>query len=176
MSVAGPIEDVYFNWLCAKVIDQHPHSSNYHDLMRILYSTEFLWSVHGDHNRAEDGIELRSEFLNELNISPDPFWYEGQCSVLEMLIAFSRRAEFQTDILYKKWFWTFLENLELNEYRHIQVPDLRVIEEKLNQFVFRTYRADGRGGILPMRSPERNQREVEIWQQFFAFIEENGIG
>ncbi len=44
-----PIEESYFDWLCAKVI---PMDVNvYYDLMEILYRTEFVWFVLGDRNR-----------------------------------------------------------------------------------------------------------------------------
>src|SRR5688572_21362138 len=110
-----PIEELYFNWLCAKVTS--PHINNYYDLLRILHRTEFVWFISGDRNRKEDGLELRDYFLNESGYEKDPLWYNELCSVLEVLIAFAQRAAFQTDILAKNWFWIFMENLKLNEYR-----------------------------------------------------------
>ncbi len=59
--MSGPIQEEYFNWLCAKVID--PHISNYFDLLGLLYRTEFVWIVPKDRNRLEDGLELRDYFL-----------------------------------------------------------------------------------------------------------------
>lgn len=177
--MAEPIEGLYFNWLCAKVMNYQPHNAaNYHDLMRILYTQEFTWIVRGDHNRADDGKELRIDFLREAGMHPDeePEWFDQPCSILEMLIAFAKRAEFQTDIPYRKWFWTFLENLEINEYRRITSHhDLRDIEDKLNTFVERRYGGNGRGGLCPLRVPLRNQQEVEIWYQFFDYLTEQGI-
>lgn len=177
--MSEPIEGEYFNWLCAKVIDYNLRNGpDYYDLMRILYGEEFTWDVHGDHNRADDGRELRIDFLREADMHPDeePYWFDGPCSILEMLIAFAKRAEFQTDIPYKKWFWTFLENLDIHEYRRINSHrELVDIENKLNTFIGRKYDARGRGGILPLRVPLRNQKEVEIWYQFFDYLEDQGI-
>lgn len=173
-----PIEGQYFDWLCAKVLDRTTHNPNYHDLMRILYSEEFTWEVNGDHNRAEEGKDLRVEFLHfaELDSEEEPGWFDGPCSVLEMLIAFSKKAEFQTDLPSKQWFWKFLENLELHEYRRLSDHrDLGKVEEILQKFLQRTYRHDGQGGLFPMRSPRRDQRKEELWHQFFDYLEEQGI-
>ncbi len=49
-------------------------SLTYWKLFRTLYSTEFVWLLSGDDNRAEDGLELREEFLLESNIPDDPQW------------------------------------------------------------------------------------------------------
>lgn len=176
-----PVESEYFDWLKELVIDYNPNSdANYYDLFRILYSTEFVWDpvlAHGDHNRADDGKELRIDFLREKNMhsDEDPLWLDGPCSVFEMLIAFAKRAEFQTDMPYREWFWKFLENLDLHEYRRVSRRDLSKIEEKLETFLERKYGGNGRGGILPMRVPWRNQKEVEIWYQFFDYLQEQGI-
>lgn len=168
-----PIEEVYFNWLCAKVVDTRV--PNYYDLMRILYSTEFDWLIHADRNRAQDGVELRTDFLRELNMESDPFWFDAPCSVLEMLIAFSDRACFQTDMSSRKWFWIFLNNLGIDEYRRVSRSDIRHIEEILYSFVHRTYDANGNGGILPIRRARHDQREVEIWYQFCEYLEDQGL-
>lgn len=175
------IEDAYFRWLCAKVLDRQAiqtRNSNYHDLLRILYGEEFVVFVHGDHNRADDGKELRIEFLAETGCDPDtePFWFDQPCSVLEMLIAFSRRAEFQTDIPVRTWFWKFLDNLGLTDFRRINGHgDLDMITDVLHTFIWRTYRPNGQGGMLPMRSPRNDQRKVEIWAQFFEYLNDQGI-
>ena len=111
------LEEVYFNWLYSKVasVDIPTPSLTWLKLLRILHSTEFVWLLSGDDNRAEDGVELRQEFLNQSHLQASESWFEIPCSVLEMLIAFSRRASFQTDDLPRDWFWVFLDNLGLGE-------------------------------------------------------------
>ena len=90
-----PIEESYFNWLCAKVLSVEVPI--YFELMRILYRTEFVWVLERDQNRAEDGLELREDFLRETGLDPEPEWLESECSIFEMLYAFAKRANFQTD-------------------------------------------------------------------------------
>ena len=166
-----PIEESYFNWLCAKVLS---NSSNmYRDLLHILHSTEFVWVVPIDENRLEDGLELRIDFLRETRLERDDHWYSLGCSVLEMLIAFSRRAEFQTGIKDSDWFWELIENLGLGEFRRLP-NDPSVISEIIDRFIWRTYSEDGHGGLFPLRWPKQDQRELEIWYQFYEYLEDQG--
>lgn len=168
-----PLENEYFNWLCAKVLDSR--GPMYRDLLSILHRTEFVWSILGDKNRAEDGCELRQDFLRESRWEEDDIWFHLPCSVLEMLIAFSSRAWFQTDVAPREWFWIFLTNLGLDEYRRVSASDVSLIEDILNTFVHRNYAEGGQGGIFPMRWPQHDQREVEIWYQFCEYLEDQEL-
>lgn len=168
-----PIENEYFNWLCAKVLDTR--GTMYRELLKLLYSTPFVWSIFGDKNRAEDGLELRLDFLREAQWEPDPLWLEQECSVLEVFIAFSNRAAFQTDIPAKDWFWEFMTNLELNEFRWMTRGQSRNVENTLNIFMSRNYDPNGQGGMFPMRWPNHDQREVEIWYQFNEYLDDRGL-
>lgn len=171
--MVGSIEEAYFDWLCAKVIS--PYNSNHLELMRILHSTEFVWNISGDRNRKDDGLELRLYFLNETGWEKDQLWFNELCSVLEVLIAFAARACFQTDTPTKDWFWTFLNNLKLDEYRQVSPSDRPVIEEILHSFVWRTYAPNGYGGLFPLDDPEEDQTRVEIWYQFCAWVNEKQL-
>ena len=48
------------------------------------------------------------------------------------------------------------------------------IDEILNKFIDRTYRASGYGGLFPLRHSKEDQRKVEIWYQMAAYLIENG--
>lgn len=166
-----PLEEEYFLWLCAKVLDIK--LPNYWDLMRILHSNEFVWLLSGDDNRADDGVELREMFCRERDIPHDEDWFSLPCSLLELFIAFSQRASFQTERSAREWFWEFLTNLHLEEYRRVGPEDVNVISDILYQFVWRTYNFNGQGGMFPMRKPHEDQRKVEIWYQFCDYLVEN---
>lgn len=173
MDVIEPIENLYFNWLCAKVIfNQNPTPSlTYWRLFRKLHSTEFVWLLMGDDNRAEDGKELRVEFLIAGDIPDDPVWrsFHG-CSILEMLIAFSKRAEFQTGLPAKDWFWILLENLGLSEINDASDVSDDELDTILANFVWRSYEYDGVGGLFPLENPLQDQKNLEIWYQFFDYL------
>lgn len=172
MIMDEPIEGLYFNWLCAKVLSVE--IPIYYELMRILYGTEFVWLVPGDQNRADDGLELREDFLRETTLYSDPEWFNSECSILEVLIAFAKRARFQTGTPTKEWFWEFLTNLGLDEFRQVSKTDRLVIDDILHDFVWRTYNSNGHGGIFPLRWPKHDQREVEIWYQFTDYLIDQG--
>lgn len=166
-------EENYFNWLCTKAVDPQHHE--YHGLLTILHRTEFVWVHPMDSNRAEDGIELRTDFLRETGFSAESEWMEQPASMLEVLLAFANRAQFQTDMPVRNWFIRFLANLELEHYHRVSASDIPEIEEILYRFIWRTYRPDGYGGLFPIQSTTRDQRKVELWYQFFEYVEDQHL-
>jgi hypothetical protein len=168
-----PIENEYFNWLCAKVLERNARM--YHEVLKILFRTEFVWLVPFDQNRAEDGIELRQDFQNETGTRQDPLWENQPCSVFEVFLAFAYRASFQTDIPARTWFWMFMENLHLDQFRQVSDADRPIIEDILNTFIWRTYDSHGYGGLFPMAHTEHDQRKREIWWQFCEYVEDQGL-
>lgn len=168
-----PLEHLYFNWLCARVlrvVNPTP-SLTYETLFKTLLTTEFVWLLTGDDNRAEDGKELRSEFLIMADLPDEVEWRTIlPCSVFEMLLAFSRRCEFQTDIPHDQWFWEIIDNLGLKEANDASGVEPEEIQDTLRIFLFRQYPPDGDGGMFPLRRPHRNQRHVEIWDQFCDYL------
>jgi len=166
-------ETVYFDWLYAKVhLDGVPFDT-YCGLLKVIFRTEFVWLLSGDDNRAEDGTDLRMEFLKQNKKGFHSMsWFDDGCSVLEMFIALSRRAEFDTDIPSIDWFWRFINNLGLGDQKD-QNFDIDYINEVLYRFVWRLYEYDGEGGLFPLRHPSRDQRTTELWYQFSEYINEN---
>lgn len=167
-----PIEDLYFNWLYQKVasIENPTPSLTYWTLLRDLHSTEFVWLISGDDNRCEDGLDLRREFRRTAFIDLDLPWMLLGCSVLEMLIAFSRRAEFDTDLTARQWFWVFMENLGLKDLNDAHRNITHRVSHILDRFIWRTYSSNGQGGLFPLKYTQHDQRGVEIWYQFCEYL------
>ena len=175
-----PIENMYFNWLCAKVRrSKYPTSSAspYLTLLRTLHNTEFVWTLSGDDNRAADGVELRSYFLIEARHPDIPEWRQQPCSLLEMLIALANRAEFLStgDVRATSWFWIFMQNLGLDECTDSMGFTPEDIGEVLYSLVWRQYNENGTGGLFPLPHTEWDQRTVEIWHQLCEYITANDI-
>jgi hypothetical protein len=171
--ITEPFENAYFNWLCAKVnyVMNPTPSLTYWNLLRALHNTEYVWILAGDDNRAEDGLELRREFIMEVETPDHPEWRRAPgCSVLEMLIAFSRRAEHMTGQKAKDWFWEMIDNLGLKEVNDGHEATEEDIGEILYDFVWRQYEYNGHGGLFPLDDPTRDQQEVEIWYQFCDYL------
>lgn len=167
-----PLESVYFSWLCAKVnrVEVPTPSLTYWKLFRALFSTEFVWLISGDDNRVEDGLELRQDFLVECGLPEDTDLGLMGCSIFEMLIAFSRRAEFNAGESSAFWFWRMLENLDLAKENDASTTPPVIIERILYDFVWRNYDEFGNGGLFPLSRPQEDQRPVEVFYQFCAYL------
>lgn len=167
-----PIDESYFIWLYTKVasVAVPTPSLQYYTLLRDLHSTEFVWLIQGDDNRAQDGLDLRKQFLREAYLKQDPSWLSIPCSVLEMFIAFSNTAAFETDMSARDWFWIFMDNLGLAQLNDAQHNITEYVDAVLQTFVWRTYEYNGTGGMFPIHDPEHDQRKVEIWYQFCEYL------
>lgn len=168
------LESLYFDWLYAKIhLTDIPYNS-YSSLLNQLNRTEFIWLLSGDDNRAEDGIDLRKEFIIESGLDVDESWFDDGCSVLEMLVALSRHAAFETGESRNQWFWEFLTNLNLTQF-HDDEYDPEAIAAILYIFVWRTYEHDGSGGMFPLDETPDDQRTKELWYQFCEYLAEKEV-
>lgn len=175
------LDEEYFKWLYSQVRSpkhQNP-SMSYWSLSRQLYQKEFVWIIPNDDNRLEDGKELRYEFLDISGLKDSRGMWSGLgCSMLELIIALSRRLSFMD--MYEgdpsNWFWHILDNVGLRQYND-QVYSLEddrsfEIDEILDRIIWRTYEYDGRGGFFPLEEPRKDQTGVELWYQLNSYIME----
>lgn len=177
--------DDYLYWLTNEIaLDGREKEQRM--LLSRLFCTEFIWPerIPGDSNRAKDGYMLRQKFENEFDIR-DPEWDKFMppfCSVLEMLIALAQRCE--DSILYDpdygdrspEWFWMMIDNCGLGAP---EFTDSRFNHAKfdriLNDILHRRYDSDGYGGFFPMRHPDNDMRDVELWYQLNNYVWERGL-
>lgn len=169
-----PLDARYFYWLYSLIgseTNKNP-ARTYWQLAEQLFRTEFTWFVPNDDNRVEDGKDLRVEFCESQDeFAPREFFDEG-CSMLEMLIALSRRAAFEASGEPYEWFWIILNNLNLRGFTDDVYSDgvrdgVDLVLDTVNR---RDYSPDGSGGLFPLRHPKRDQRKVEIWYQLSAYL------
>jgi hypothetical protein len=168
----GTLDDRYLTWLYSQVADVKTRkgSKTYWKLFRQLFCTEFAWFVPNDDNRAEDGRELRCEWISNQNISVDSDWFSLGCSFLEMLIGVARRLAFQTDGQTDYWFWHLIDNMGLLGFDDNVLFSEQAIEERTSAVIWRTYDRDGNGGLFPIPNASRDQRRVEIWYQLSEYL------
>ena len=172
----------YFRWLC-DLVDIEQEDRSYSILARDLFRKEFVALVKHDENRASDGLELREEYLREINY-PKYVEIEGECSVLEMLIALARRIDFETSDPYdlnntvdrtSYWFWEMIDNLGLIEFSddcYVEYDGSFMVDAIVDRWLDREYSWDGNGGIFPLKYTNEDQRDVEIWYQMNMYLNE----
>ncbi len=178
--MSAHLDERYFDWLYSQVcsVETQRPSKSYRNLLDILYTKEFVWLVPNDDNRVEDGKDLRYEFFESEGITiktRDTHWLSLGCSMLEMLVALSRRISFEAGDEPRVWFWHMLTNIELdhlNDRKRISNED---VEGVLDRVIWRTYNYNGGGGLFPLRYPEEDQRKVELWYQISSYIFEHNL-
>lgn len=175
----------YFNWLCEKVCINREEDS-YYILAKTLHEKEFYGFVPNDENRASDGQELRKEYARE---ETDTSLAEravldilsGPCTVFEMLIALAERINFilsseKDSDNTAEYFWEMIRNLKLDELSdglYFENGGTSRCHRVLNTLLMRTYTRKGVGGLFPLKKCKDDQRNVEIWYQMCAYLEEN---
>src|SRR5687767_11731318 len=137
-----PLDDLYLEWLYRHIgLSSSPDPAKTHwKLARHLLSSEFFWTIPNDDNRCEDGKALRYEFAEELGLYDiDPDWMGLGCSMLEMLIALSRRLAFYGEHSPVYWFWRMMKNLGLDKMNDRRRVDFKVVDEIVHTVIWRMY-------------------------------------
>lgn len=161
----------YFDWLYEQIA-----GGNYVLLCQVMFETTFRVLVDHDENRVGDVNELRRNFISMTRIEPldESDLALPDASIFEVLVAMARRAEDQTRLPMQVWFGMFIENLGLrnctDENFVLQQATASRIIQRFND---RLYRANGQGGLFPLRNPRGDQRHVELWYQMAFYLTEN---
>lgn len=169
------LDEQYLSWLYSQVASvktRHKHRS-FWSLFKQLHKTIFVAIVSNDENRIEDARDLRYEYLAEAEDEQgDRDWTRSPCSMLELLIVLSRQLAFEMDDSVESWFWHLIDVLNLEQFNDREYDEHAesVIEETLERVIWRNYSHTGEGGLFPLRSPERDQRKIELWYQLNAYL------
>ena len=165
----------YFNWLCRLV----RISDEYSKLMTRLHEIPFTYTIPMDANRESDGIDLRYRFGYENHISQPEIAAEldiRPCSVLEMMTALSLRISENImdgpnqDRNPGTWFGLMLRNLHLGYMGDRRFAKSEV-DERIQIFLERKYRADGSDGLFTIPRCPKDMRTMEIWQQAMWWLD-----
>lgn len=163
------LDHAYFEWLVSQIeISGH---RTYNDLFEKMHTIEFVWTVPNDDNRVQDGLDLRSEFLS--GVHGDLVNPEVGVSLLEVLVALSRKVAFIAGGQPSFWAWQLLDNLGLRKMSDpLTGAKARRADDIFDALIWRTYRSDGRGGFFPLNWPDEDQTKVEIWYQMNKYVNE----
>lgn len=172
MTTASAIRHQYFKWLVLQIGDTTV--DDIEPVCTLMHQKEFVWFVANDDNRIQDALDLRLEYLYEENLPvPSDALRLVHVSVLEVLVALSRRMEFFVNGHSNHWAWVLMEHLGLDKYRGRITPRRREnVDQILEKLVWRQYEADGSGGFFPLAWPNEDQRKIEIWYQLQNWIGE----
>lgn len=174
------IVDDYFAWLLGWVEKRHRGTGrSFRKLLTRLHEIEFRYLIPKDHNRAEDGADLRYRFALEFPEEyQDDILYilNGPCSVLEMMVALAIRCE--EGIMddpnigdrTAQWFWGMIVSIGLGGMFDSEY-DSRIVDYKIERFLEREYEPNGKGGLFTIRNCDRDLRGVEIWIQMMWYLD-----
>jgi len=176
----------YFLWLC----DLISPSDRYRNLLYILYSIPFYWSILWDDDRNTDGLRLRDIYLENTPVNNNVTFPFRESTVLEVIISIAIYIEDQVmhDPLYgdrtSEWFWMMIGNLGLTgRIKNFSDPnwdeetDPKWVSDIVDIWLSRHYDTNGFGGLFPLKKVSQNQQKVSLFYQMHAFLQENyGVG
>lgn len=162
----------YISWLSKQI--EPNRQRNFDELFHIMHEKTFVYTMANDDSRIQDAHDVRLDYFRNFKVksyvSTDIL---GPISVLEILIALSRRMGFMTSSEPSGWAWVLLKNLELSRYSgRVTRKRAEEIDEILERLIWRHYGPDGGGGFFPLAWPEEDQRKVELWYQMAAYLAE----
>lgn len=161
------IDVKYYGWLISQI--QITSNRTYFELFERMHNLEFVWFVPNDDNRVQDGLDLRAEFLDGRHSK----LHLGGATVLEVLVALSRRTAFTAGGSAKQWAWKLVKNLRLNKMSDpLSDQDRNKIDDILEALVWRTYEQNGQGGFFPVAHSLDDQTKLEIWYQMNVYVME----
>lgn len=173
--MSEPLDELYFRWLGRLVADSKVVTprTTYRRLLKLLYCKEFVWIVPHDGNRCEDGKDLRYEFVDsECLQDVDLGWMKLGCSMLEMLIALSRKLAFNAEGEPCDWFWHMIDNAGLARFNDRRRYSDDTVDDILERLIWRNYDYSGDGGFFPLQCADRDQRGIELLHQMNAYVGE----
>lgn len=163
------LEELYLKYLVE--ITGLPRS--YERLCSYINGISFLYDPHfvTDGNRIDDGLELRSLYFHDTGKSSG--MPSNEASVFEVMVALAIRID--RDIMGepgtidpKKWLLIMFENLGLKED-----TDEDDISKKIEDLIYRRYKANGEGSLFPLKKSKLDQRGISIWDQMNEYMVEN---
>ena len=160
-------ESDYYIWLRELTGNRR----DYEKLIKQLDEIRYKWIFALDENRAAGGVNLRREFAYATSTMEEDVRV-GPCTVLEMLIGVASHMQDQLCCDIETWFWTLIENLTLDQFDDYHY-DSRGVEFIVMTWLNHKYCENGVGSIFPLEHYSGDCRNIDIWSQMNAWINEN---
>lgn len=174
------VKESYLGWLesigGAYNADFDKH---YNCLFSALHQIPFSVVIDRDNNRLCDAKNLREAFKEDTRYAVYDAIDDMPISFLEILISLALRMEFiisaSEDINETpKWVWLLLFNLQLEIFDdsiwddNVELEVIFIAQRVMD----RTYDFYGNGGFFPLKDSKDDQRNVELWYQLNAYLNE----
>ena len=176
MTFKDRIKNEYFEWMYDLVCnDMYAEDISYRKLLMHLHSTEFIFVLPMDENRAVDGVSLRYRFALWQDQEELAEYLDGPCTVLEMMVALALRCEenimgdLEIGERTYQWFWNMITSLGLGSMSDARF-NKRQVNAAIDKFLYREYEPDGRGGLFTIKHTTRDLRDIEIWLQLNEYL------
>jgi hypothetical protein len=184
MGIVKPIRDFrseavsgYFSFLCR--MTNVWNEATHHELFNYLFTIEFTHFVPNDENRAEDILDFRRSYAERSGFE-DNSLFDFPPTFFELIVILAVRMD---DILCEdpqvsrvpELVSSLLVNLGLNDFGDDTFPSRRgmeIVRAATDRVLNRTYAPSGRGGLFPLSRAREDQREVELWYQMQAYLQE----
>lgn len=180
--IFSEIGDRYYDWLYKLVCgDWEPRNLSFHRMLQFLFVREYAPSCEMDDARAADGVNLRYRFATENDIpyvQIDAAFGDRPCTMLEMMVALSIRIEehimedASAGNRVGQWFWGMVVSLGLAAMDDARFDEHRA-EYIIDRFERRDYQYNGAGGLFTLNNPREDMRQIDIWYQLMAYLQEN---
>lgn len=179
------LDTLYFEWLLT-CLDPDGATEGVAYVGDLLHNCEFKRRVGNDVNRAEDGANLRKEFMTQFEDADfDPHVTNDlmmkECSWFEMLIALARALDYLYEGGVEGRFIELITNLTLDPMlehsprrsKRMREYDQRFVDIATNDVDQNLFKENGHGGLFPLSKKNHlDQRRVEIWDQHAAYFRE----
>ena len=176
MTFKDRIRNEYFEWMYDLVCGgRYDSEISFRKLLMFLHSTEFIFVLPMDENRAVDGVSLRYRFALLQDQEELADYLDGPCSVLEMMVSLALRCEenimgdLEIGERTYQWFWNMIVSLGLGSMSDARF-NKRQAKNIIERFLYREYDPDGRGGLFTIRDCSRDLRDIEIWLQMNEYL------
>lgn len=162
------LEESYLKWLSEQCYPAD-EPENYDKVLEALHEEYYVVNTAMDENRVHDATGMREEF--ETDIGAQLELPQDQVTILEVLVALARRAEFQTaHISAAAWVRIFLLNADIlfRDEDYNAAADINV------GHVIDLINMGGYQNILPLDNPRPGTR-TELWLWLMDYIVENDL-
>lgn len=163
----------YHDWLFSMVCDNEHPIYNYDILLDYVNEKEFEYSIFLDKNRASDGLSLRYRYGLLTGKDVNLALSSKQSSIFEVMIALAIRCNEMLNVedCVPFLFWTMMKSLGLENMTN-DIFSKKKVDNVLERFLERRFSYNGKGGLFTIKNPRQDMREIEIWYQMHAYLNE----